>query len=223
MYSEDELLMISGIQHFSYCKRQWALIHVENQWERNVYTVRGDIVHEKVDDPFILETRGDLIVSRSVPIISWELGFYGIADLIEFNKSETGVVIQGKEGYFNILPVEYKVGKPKESLYDEIQLCLQALCLEEMYGTKIEEGAMYYAKIRRRMKVHFDSRLRKYTTDIAAEMHKLISENVTPKENYGSKCDHCSLYNICLPKIMSKRKSVSAYIRECIEDIEVVE
>lgn len=223
MYSEDELLMISGIQHFSYCKRQWALIHVENQWERNVYTVRGDIVHEKVDDPFILETRGDLIVSRSVPIISWELGFYGIADLIEFNKSETGVVIQGKEGYFNILPVEYKVGKPKERLYDEIQLCLQALCLEEMYGTKIEEGGMYYAKIRRRMKVHFDSRLRKYTRDIVAEMHKLISENVTPKENYGLKCDHCSLYNICLPKVISKRKSVSSYIRECIEDIEVVE
>lgn len=217
IYLEDDFLMISGIQHYAYCKRQWGLIHIENQWESNVYTVRGDITHEKVDDPFIMETRGDLIVSRSVPIYSSQFGCYGIADLLEYTKALSGVKLEGREGYYKIYPIEYKVGKPKENEYDLVQLCLQALCLEEMYNVRIEEGAMYYAKIKRRVRVHFDEGLRNLTIWTINEMHEIIDDNRTPEGSYEAKCDHCSLYNVCLPKTVSKMKKVETYINDCLK------
>lgn len=212
MYTEDDYLMISGIQHFFYCQRQWGLIHVEGQWESNIHTIRGDIIHEKVDEPFLMERRGGLIISRSVPVLTHEYRFYGVADLVEFTKSDFGVAIVGKEGRYQIQPVEYKKGKPKESNCDSIQLCLQAICLEEMYRTHIELGSIYYAKTRRRIDVEFGDSLRKATVDTIKQMHRFYSEGVTPKEEYSPKCNHCSLYNLCLPKVLSKKRLVKEYV-----------
>ena len=213
--------MISGIQHYAYCKRQWALIHVENQWEQNLYTVKGDIVHEKVDDPFLMESRGNLIISRSVPVQSEQLGCYGIADLVEYHRSDEGVMISGKEGFYSLYPVEYKAGKPKEDNVDKVQLCLQALCIEEMHGRFVPEGAIYYAKVRRREKVVFTQELRQQARNLITEMHKLITNSCTPPPIYSKICDHCSLYNICLPKSKSKFDSVSHYISyQIVGDLE---
>lgn len=217
MYADDDLLMISGIQHYAYCQRQWGLIHLENQWESNIYTALGDIAHEKVDDPFIVETRGELIVSRSVPLRSYIHGCYGIADLLEYRKDDQGIPLEGREGLYKILPVEYKVGKPKEDSYDLVQLCLQGLCLEEMFGIQIDEGAMYYAKTRRRVIVKFDKSLRDKAMYTISDMHQIIRAGITPTNKYSSKCDHCSLYNVCLPKVLSKKRSVASYIHENIE------
>lgn len=217
MVQEDDFLMISGIQHFFYCKRQWALIHIENQWESNIYTVKGDIAHERVDDPFFTETRNDKIISRSVPLISFQNGFYGISDVVEYTKSDTGIKLAGRDGLFKIEPVEYKVGKPKSDNCDVIQLCLQALCLEEMFKTKVDKGFLYYVKTRRRVEIEFDEPLRKLTYDTCQEMHEIINQNFTPKAKYEKKCDHCSLYRLCLPKVISKTKKVSQYIKEEIK------
>ena len=212
MYLEEDYIMISGIQHFAYCKRQWALIHVEHQWEQNLYTVKGDIVHEKVDDPFLMESRGNLIISRSVPVQSELLGCYGIADLIEYHQSEEGIEIPGKEGFYRLYPIEYKAGKPKDDNIDKVQLCLQAMCIEEMHNIKVPEGAIYYAKVRRREKVVFTQELRQQGQYLIAEMHQLIRDSTTPRPSYSKICDHCSLYNICLPKSKSKFESVDHYI-----------
>lgn len=212
MYPEEDYIMISGIQHFAYCKRQWALIHVEHQWVQNLYTVKGDIVHEKVDDPFLMESRGNLIISRSVPVQSEQLGCYGVTDLVEYQLNEEGVKISGKEGHYRLYPIEYKAGKPKDDNIDKVQLCLQALCLEEMHNTQVTAGAIYYAKTRRRETVAFDQNLRRQARDLITEMHQLMSSSITPMPSYSKICDHCSLYNICLPKSTSKFASVSKYI-----------
>lgn len=213
MYQDDDFLMISGIQHFFYCKRQWALIHVENQWSSNIYTVKGDIAHERVDDATFVESRNDKLITRSVPLISYEHGFYGYSDVVEYTKNKSGVKLMGREGYYIVEPVEYKVGKPKENSCDIIQLCLQALCLEEMFDTKIHKGYLYYVKTRRRVMVEFDEYLRGLTRDTCDEMHEIISNNFTPMAKYDKKCNHCSLYNLCLPKIISKPQKVSQYIK----------
>lgn len=213
MYQEEDYIMISGIQHFAYCKRQWALIHVEHQWEQNLYTVKGDIVHEKVDDPFLMESRGNLIIARSVPVHSELLGCYGIADLVEYHRSDEGIKIAGKEGCYRLYPIEYKAGKPKDDNIDKVQLCLQAMCFEEMHETSVPEGAIYYAKTRKREGVVFTQKLREQAQKLLKEMHNLISNSITPLPSYAKICDHCSLYNICLPKSKLKFESVNHYVR----------
>ena len=218
-YLDDELLMLSGVQHIAFCERQWALIHIEQQWQENVKTVEGRIVHEKVDDPEFFESRGDILISRSVPIVSRTLGFYGIADMVEFHLSRDskGIKLEKRIGRWNPIPVEYKRGKPKSDSRDEVQLCAQAICLEEMLDVTITNGYLYYAQTRRRTQVNFDYALRAQVKEFALKMHSLFSKGITPKAVYEKHCKNCSLIELCVPKVTEKQKNVSKYIEKFIQ------
>src|SRR5699024_10807197 len=149
-YSEDNYLMISGIQHFKFCRRQWALIHIEQQWEENVHTIVGDLMHKRVHDPYQVGKRKDTIITRAKPESSRKLRLSGECDLVEFHKCEDGIKLYGHRGLFSVYPVEYKKGKPKLAEEDKLQLTAQVLCLEEMFSTMISEGAIFYGETRRR-------------------------------------------------------------------------
>lgn len=223
-YTDEELLGLSGIQHFCYCRRQWALIHVERQWEENLRTAEGRLVHQRVDDPFFTESRGDLIVSRAVPLVSYTLGLYGVADVVEYLRSEGGVSLPGREGLWTMRPVEYKRGKPKIDERDEVQLCAQALCLEEMFDTRIDRGDFYYNEIRRRVPLSLSAELRERVYALSEEMHDLFAGGVTPPAEVSRKCNLCSLQNVCMPKLTKKPLSVRKYLRKhvreaCVEDV----
>lgn len=200
-YKDDDMLMLSGIQHIAFCERQWALIHLEKQWKENVLTVEGKFLHEKADNPYIVEKRKDVIVSRAMPISSSVLGLYGIADIVEFHKSENGVKIEGRKGSWLIKPIEYKRGRPKNIYCDKIQLCAQAICLEQMYQTKIFTGDIFYDAIKRREEVEFNEELRNMVFLYAQKMHMLFSEGKTPHANWTPSCKNCSLEEICMPEI----------------------
>jgi CRISPR-associated exonuclease Cas4 len=205
---EEEYLMLSGIQHFAFCKRQWALIHVEQYWAENVLTFEGRQLHEKADDPYIGEKRGDRIISRAVPLVSHRLGVYGVADVIEFHRceeGESGVSLPSRKGRWRPYPIEYKRGKPKSDNYDELQVCLQAICLEEMFEVEIPEGALFYGEIERRTRVELTLELRAYVATMLGEMHELLRRGTTPSEPYNARCDRCSLYEGCHPKLRGKR------------------
>jgi len=218
-YTEEEMLMLSGIQHFFYCERQWALIHLEQQWEENSRTVEGQFVHKKVDDPFVVESRGNTVIARSVPLGSYSLGLYGIADVIEFHKiDQNGLLFENKTGSWMPVPVEYKRGKPKPDERDEIQLCAQAICIEELNGIKIDKGYLYYHSIKRRDKVLFDADLRGLTYSVSEKMHDMFKNRETPKVPYGKNCKWCSMYEICQPKITGKKKKVKQYIKRMIDE-----
>ncbi|SET03533.1 CRISPR-associated protein Cas4 [Anaerobranca gottschalkii] len=218
-YSEDELLMLSGIQHFSFCQRQWAIIHLENQWKENLQTVEGNIIHNKVNDPYILESRGKTFVARSVPLISYQLGLYGYADVVEFIKVEKeGVAIRGKRGLWTPIPVEYKRGNPKPDERDEVQLCAQAICLEEMLQLSIQKGYIFYHAIRRRTEVVFTEELRSLVKKLSKEMHETYKRGVTPKGVYSKKCKLCSLFDLCQPKILNKKITVKEYIKKGLDE-----
>jgi CRISPR-associated exonuclease Cas4 len=211
-YSDDELLLLSGIQHFCFCKRQWALIHVEQQWSENLRTAEGRIIHERVDDPFITESRGDVVISRAFPIVSRSLGLTGIADVIEYTRSENGLTIPEYEGRWLIKPVEYKRGKPKIDERDEVQLCAQVMCLEEMFGIRIDEGDFYYNEIRRRQHLIITDVLRRLVSSLAGEMHEIFRNGITPEAQSGKHCSLCSLVDICVPKLTKKKSPVRSYI-----------
>ena len=150
-YPEEEYLMISGIQHFKFCRRQWALIHVEQQWEENVHTVIGELMHKRAHDPYLTEKRAGVLVVRALPVASREMGVSGECDLVEFHKCEDGISLHGHRGQYSVYPVEYKKGKPKLTEEDRLQLAAQAMCLEEMFSTEIPEGAVFYGETRRRL------------------------------------------------------------------------
>lgn len=214
-YLDDEMLMLSGIQHFCFCPRQWALIHIEQQWQENVRTVEGKHVHEKVNDPFIVETRGELVIARSVPLVSYKLGLYGIADVVEFFKHDKqGISLTGKRGLWLPTPVEYKRGKPKSDERDEVQLCAQAICLEEMFKINISKGYLFYHSIRRRIEVILDNRLRETVSELTNKMHQIYKKGATPLGKYGKPCKLCSMENICQPKIGQKKIKVKDYVRK---------
>lgn len=212
MYSEDSYLMLSGIQHFYFCKRQWALIHIEQQWQENIHTSEGNILHKKVDDPFIKEKRKDIIISRSVPISSSKLGLSGVIDLVEFRKNDTGVKIEGKSGYWMPRIVEYKKGKPKRDKRDIVQVVAQNICLEDYYDYKIDYAELYYFSVNKREEVHIDDDLRKKVFELSEEMHEMYEQSITPKAEYFKNCTLCSLYDLCMPRLTKKKKSVQNYI-----------
>lgn len=197
MYPEDSFILISALQHYAYCPRQCALIHVEDAWRENVYTVRGGILHEKVDTD-TYETRGTLKTIRGLRIHSARLGITGRCDVVELSGGDSG----GQ----TVTPVEYKAGQPKEDDIDKIQLCAQALCLEEMLNTTITQGAFFYGKIRRRDRVEIDKTLRARTEETIAAVHELVDKQRIPTAQYSDKCKHCSLEEICMPKAMNERK-----------------
>ena len=217
MNAEDRLLNISGIQHFVYCRRQWALIHIEQQWEENVLTVSGEQMHQNAHDIHNSEKRGEVLVSRGLPVKSKELGLSDVCDVVEFHKSTDGALLHGHAGYFRIIPVEYKHGKPKEDNCDILQAAAQAICLEEMFCTVVDEIHIYYGKTRHRLKLPLSSDIRTQVKTIGREMHDYYLRRYTPKVKYSRRCSACSLKEICLPK-MNKNASVKKYISDVLGD-----
>lgn len=216
-YREDDYLMISGIQHFQFCRRQWALIHIEQQWAENVHTVVGELMHKKVHDPYLSERRKDVIVVRALPVSSREMEVSGECDVVEFHKEEEGVTLHGHRGLYHIYPIEYKKGKPKSSEEDILQLTAQVMCLEEMFSASIEEGAIFYGEIRKRERITITDELRETVRDTFQEMHQYFERQYTPKVKWSKKCNGCSLKEICLPKL-GKTVSVKEYVRQALEE-----
>lgn len=218
MYAPEDCLMISGLQHFRFCRRQWALIHIEAQWAENLRTVEGQILHERAHDESLRESRGDLWIVRGLRVQSLTLGLSGQCDVVEFRRNDArGVPLAGKEGAWLPYPVEYKRGSPKTGGCDELQLCAQAMCLEEMLCCEIPQGALYYGEPHRRTEVDFTPELRQEVTDLLTEMHELYRRGYTPKVKPSKSCNACSLKELCLPKLLQSR-SVSAYLRGAMED-----
>ncbi|OWZ83867.1 CRISPR-associated protein Cas4 [Natranaerobius trueperi] len=214
---EEDFLLLSGIQHFYFCKRQWALIHIEQQWEENVRTVEGQNVHKKVDKPFIREKRNEMLIVRSMPIHSKELGATGVSDVVEFKKDKEGVPIQGSQNKYIPIPIEYKRGKPKQNKSDIVQLVAQAMCLEEMLLCKVSKGYIYYDKIKQRIEVPVSSSDKQEVRDVFSEMHHYFDKRYTPRVKTGPFCKSCSLKNLCIPNLM-KKQSVSNYIERKIRE-----
>ena len=212
VYSEDEYLMLSGIQHYYFCKRQWALIHIEQQWAENQHTVLGNFLHEKVDKPFLKESRKNLIISRAMPISSSELGLSGIIDVCEFHQVSDGITLNNRTGFWRPIIVEYKKGKQKVNDLDKLQLAAQAICLEEMYQMHIDESYLYYFSTNSRILVNLTDLLKEKVRDITKEMHQLYQESMTPPAEFFKKCQQCSLYDICMPRISKRKRSVSNYL-----------
>lgn len=211
VYDDEDLIALSGIQHYSYCKRQCALIHIESIWFENVFTAEGRIMHENVHEGKSkkLSTRAGSWIETGVPIRSYKLGLIGKADVIEYSKNDKVVEI--------VTPIEYKRGKTKIDNCDRIQLCAQAICLEEMMNCKIEKGYIFYGKTRRREEVFFNDELRKETMISAEEIHEFIKKGLTPKAEYEkNKCDRCSFLNYCMPKRLQKAVSADKYFQETV-------
>ena len=221
-YKEDDFLLLSGIQHFAFCKRQWALIHIEQQWQENLRTIEGEILHEKTHDNTVKEKRGDLIVSRGMGIFSRSLGITGACDVVELHRASDGVKIFGRDGTYKPVPVEYKRGKPKEDESDVLQLCAQALCLEEMLLCEIPEAFLFYGETKRRLKIILDDDLRGRVKTIFKEMHDLYDRRHTPKVKISKACKACSLTEICMPKLC-KNPSVMGYIKKNLLEVEMEE
>ena len=215
--SDGEFLLLSGIKHFRFCPRRLALVHIEQQWQDNALTVSGHLIHERVHDENFTESRGSVLLSRGMPVRSQLLRITGECDLVELRHDENGIAIYGRSGTWRVFPVEYKHGQPDERGADEMQLCAQALCLEEMLVTDIPDGAIYYGKIRRRVPVAFTAELRRMTAEAIAEMHRLFARGHTPKAKWTKACKSCSLVEVCQP-LLAKRMSASAYVRQMLEE-----
>ena len=216
-YSEDEYLLLSGIQHFVFCRRQWALIHIEQQWEENYRTVDGNIMHKCAHDDTFREKRGDVILVRGMAVSSPYLGISGECDVVEFRKNENGINIHGQEGKYSVIPVEYKRGSPKMDESDKLQLAAQAMCLEDMLCCEITEGYLYYGETRHRTRVEMNEELREKTKAVTEEMHELFRRGYTPKVKRTKACNACSLNNICLPGLCGN-KTAASYISSHINE-----
>ena len=213
MYDEDALLPISALQHLLFCERQCALIHIERLWAENRLTTEGRHLHDKVHGGPD-ETRGGrddrIRIARGVPLRSLTFGLAGVADVVEFHISPDG------RGPPRPFPVEYKHGRQKANDCDRIQLCAQALCLEEMLGVAVPAGALFYGRPRRRTDVTFGADLRRRTEQAAARLHTLIAGGQTPAATYERKCERCSLLHACLPEVSASRRSVAGYIERAL-------
>ena len=215
-YREEDFLMLSGIQHFAFCQRQWAMIHIEQQWEENYYTVDGKIMHTNAHEKEFTEKRGNIIITRGLAIHSRELGISGTCDVVEFHKQEQGVFLPQYEANYIPIPVEYKRGKPKEHNADELQLCAQAMCLEEMLVCEIPKGYLYYGETKKRQEVYFTKELREKVIEYFTKMHELFQKQYTPKVKKTKRCQSCSLKNLCLP-VIEKTVSVKTYLKKNME------
>ena len=180
-YAEEDYLMISGIQHFKFCRRQWALIHIEQQWAENEHTIIGELMHKKAHDPYLTEKRKDTIIARALPVASKEMGVTGECDVVEFHRCEDGIRLHGHRGLFSVYPIEYKKGKPKATEEDQLQLAAQAMCLEEMFSTQIMEGALFYGETKRREVVEITEALRREVKETFLEMHQYYERNYPQK------------------------------------------
>lgn len=217
-YNVDNYLMLSGLQHFMFCRRQWALIHIEQQWAENYRTADGAVMHEKAHDGTSTESRGDLIIMRGLRIRSESLGISGECDVVEFRRrSDCGITLNGHDGLWQPYPIEYKRGEPKEGNCDALQLCAQAMCLEEMLCCDIPEGALFYGQTKRRQAVTFSAQMREQVKTAFEEMHQLFRHGHTPKVKPSKACNACSLKELCLP-VLCRGKSAAAYLSAAMED-----
>lgn len=206
---EANLLSLSGVQHFAFCQRQWALIHIESVWNENIHTVEGDIFHTRVHTAGYYN-RSEVTSYKGVWLKSYKLGLIGIADIVEVRYELDGKIQ-------SIWPVEYKKGSKKVNNCDRLQLAAQVVCLEEMLGLDIKQAYVYYGKTKKREKVPIDSSLRKELFDVCNKMHQLYLEGGIPMPHYSTKCDQCSLYEYCMPKI--ENISVNEYWGEFEGDL----
>lgn len=218
IFPSDELLPLFGLQHFIFCRRQWALIHLEQQWQENLRTVEGQLLHSRAHDSSLRERRGDTLILRELSVFSRTLGLSGKCDIVEFRAAPEGMALHGEEGLWLPFLVEYKRGRPKEHQADELQLCAQAMCLEEMLCCAIPEGALYYGETRRRTPVLFSAQLRGLVRDSAEEMHQLYRRGHTPKAKPGKFCNACSLRDLCLPQLV-RRETASRYLKKAMEEL----
>ena len=214
MYNEDDFLLLSGIQHFSFCRRQWALIHLENQWQENVLTTEGKLLHTRVHDNQLTERRGGELVVRGMPVKSARLGISGECDAVVFTQTDgaDGAVLHGREGTWRVLPVEYKRGKSKAGDCDRLQAAAQAMCLEEMFCCRVERAALYYFETRRREYLEVTPALRGSAEAMLEEMHALMRRGYTPKVRPSAACRSCSLRDLCLPELLRKKEGAGAYV-----------
>ncbi len=216
-YAEEDYLMISGIQHFKFCRRQWALIHIEQQWAENEHTIIGELMHKKAHDPYLTEKRKDTIIARALPVASREMGVTGECDVVEFHRCEDGIRLHGHRGLFSVYPIEYKKGKPKAMEEDQLQLAAQAMCLEEMFSTQIMKGALFYGETKRREVVEITEALRREVKETFLEMHQYYERKYTPKVKMSKGCNRCSLKEICMPRL-EKTISVKKYISQVFQE-----
>lgn len=216
-YREEDFLLLSGIQHYAFCPRQWALIHIEQQWEENYFTVMGNIMHENAHDKDFVEKRKNVVITRGMAVFSRTMGVRGDCDVVEFHLDKGGISLSSYEGTYQPIPVEYKRGKPKEHDADVLQLCAQAICLEEMLVCQVPKGYLYYGETKRRLEVLFDEELRKRVVDCFEKMHQLFERNHTPKVKTTKACKACSLSEVCLPKL-NKKLSVSDYLERSLKE-----
>lgn len=211
-YREEDYLMLSGIQHFAYCRRQWALIHIEQVWCENFLTAAGQAMHEQVHgEARSFEKRGTTLITRALPVSSAKLGLSGVCDVVEFKLDAEGITLFGQKGTYRVEPIEYKRGSPKNNDADVVQVAAQAMCLEEMLCCKVPAVTLFYGNNRRRVSVALDAALRERVTALALEMHRYAARRYTPAARYrADKCKACSLLDICMPKL-SENKKLSGY------------
>lgn len=207
----EDAIMLSALQHFVFCRRQWALIHLEQIWLENERTVDGRIMHQRAHDEKQIEKRGDLLIVRGIRVHSFSLNAVGVCDVVEFHRNSNGISLPDYEGLWHPYPVEYKRGSPKSHDADELQLCAQALCLEEMLLVNIPEGSLYYGETKRRVRVAFTPEMRERVRELILEMHQYTKSGYTPRPKPTKGCNACSLQEVCLPKL-NRNPSVSDYI-----------
>ncbi|MBI4962191.1 MAG: CRISPR-associated protein Cas4 [Desulfomonile tiedjei] len=228
MFTEDDLLPLSALQHFLFCPRRAALVLVEGIWDENRATAEGALAHERVHEAEP-ESRGDVRIARGLRIRSLRLGLTGQTDVVEFHKLpdhgppsdkeaglSTGIELDGIEGFWRPYPIEYKSGRLRHERGYEVQLCAQALCLEEMLNVRINEGALFYGKTKRRLEISFDEKLRTETEVAAQDLHRLVDSRSTPKAKYQKKCRECSLLAVCMPKVTGVQRNVAAYLQKAL-------
>jgi CRISPR-associated exonuclease Cas4 len=201
---EGDLIPLSALQHYLFCPRQCALIHVEQAWAENRFTAEGRVLHEATAEVGAEKRRGVRVVT-AMPLVSRRLGVSGIADLVEMHHD--------RDGSWLPFPVEYKRGKPKAHRADEVQLCAQAMAIEEMFGVTLEEGALFYGETRRRLGVSLNAGLRQLTAEVAHAAHHMLGSGSTPPAVFEKrKCTNCSLREICQPKRLSRPLTASAWL-----------
>jgi CRISPR-associated exonuclease Cas4 len=221
MFSEDDLLPLSGLQHMSFCERRWALIHIEQIWADNRFTAEGNELHEKAHSGSV-ESRPGVLIRRTVPLHSFHLGLSGQADVIEFHPAgpdESGVALPGRRGLWRPYPIEYKRSKEKAggNAY-RVQLCAQALCLEEMLGVAVPEGAIFDGSAKRRSPVRFDAQIREMVRTLAFHMHELFRQGATPGAVFKKGCLSCSLREKCYPEATGSARSMELYYRRHLKE-----
>lgn len=219
MFTEEQLVPLSAVSHFVYCPRRCALIHLEQIWAENLQTAEGRVLHEKTDRGGS-ESRGDIRILRSLRLRSLRLGITGIADVVEMHRvsqTDGGVTLPKVSGRWRPFPVEFKRGAAKNDQSYRVQLCAQALCLEEMLRVAIPEGALFSGKQQHRNSVIFDDGLRGKTESACRGLQELFAAGITPPPVYGKWCESCSLIEECRPKLLAKRRSANEWLQREME------